>query len=279
MKASANAVAPALLCYCLLSRCATGAFDGYGGAMLGSLQFPGVWNISSALLSAVSGTLYLGARDTLLSVDAASLSSKQEAIVWKVPEEKRQLCMNKGKTEADCHNYILVLEFVEKDRIYACGTYAFDPQCAFINTVDFSLQREAGGGVRMEAGKGKCPFDPRQRHTTVMADGVLYSATTNNFMGTMPLISRATGPERERVRTEESSSWLSEPEFVSAALVRENAAGDDEKIYFFFSEVAEEYDLYMKVKTARVARVCKGDVGGMKVLQKRWTSFLKAGLV
>lgn len=52
-----------------------------------------------------------------------------------------------------------------------------------------------------------------------------------------------------------------DPEFVSSAFIKESAdsnpTGDDDKIYFFFTEVAKEYDLYTKVKVPRVARVCK----------------------
>lgn len=54
---------------------------------------------------------------------------------------------------------------------------------------------------------------------------------------------------------------FSDPEFVSSAFIEEsqesNPTGDDDKIYFFFTEVAKEYDLYTKVKVPRVARVCK----------------------
>ncbi|KAG7251965.1 hypothetical protein CRUP_000741, partial [Coryphaenoides rupestris] len=73
------------------------------------------------------------------------------------------------------------------------------------------------------------------------------------------------------------------PEFVSASFIEQTASrnplGDDDKLYFFFTEVAKEYELYTKVKVPRVARVCKSDVGGMKTLQRRWTTFLKAQLV
>lgn len=52
-----------------------------------------------------------------------------------------------------------------------------------------------------------------------------------------------------------------DPEFVSSAFIQQSAesnpTGDDDKIYFFFTEVAKEYDLYTKVKVPRVARVCK----------------------
>lgn len=33
--------------------------------------------------------------------------------------------------------------------------------------------------------------------------------------------------------------------------------GDDDKVYFFFSERAVEYDCYAEQVVARVARVCK----------------------
>lgn len=37
----------------------------------------------------------------------------------------------------------------------------------------------------------------------------------------------------------------------------DSADGDDDKIYFFFSENAVEYDFYSKVVVSRVGRVCK----------------------
>ncbi|MBN3307166.1 SEM4B protein, partial [Amia calva] len=148
------------------------------------------------------------------------------------------------------------------------------------NVTDFTLEKHDDGSVKMETGKGKCPFEPSQHYTAVMADEVLYAAATSNFLGTAFDITRATGNEGERIRTETSSTWLSDPEFVSSAFIPEKEPTvDDDKIYFFFTEVAKEYDFYTKIKVPRVARVCKGDVGGMKTLQKRWTTFLKAQLV
>lgn len=34
--------------------------------------------------------------------------------------------------QVDCNNYVRLLEFVGDGRLYVCGTYAFDPQCAFL---------------------------------------------------------------------------------------------------------------------------------------------------
>ncbi|XP_063042340.1 semaphorin-4F [Engraulis encrasicolus] len=272
------------LCFLLCSESAT--LSGYGVSssdFLGPRRLGAVSNFSTFLLERSTGTLYLGARDAILAVNSNNLAQPPQKIIWDVPEDKRNSCVAKGKTKDDCRNYIRLLQFLGDGRIYACGTYAFDPQCAFLNMSTFSLETSEEGGVRMETGKGKCPFEPSQHYTAVMAGGVLYTAATSNFLGTLFDISRATGLEQERIRTERSINWLSDPEFVSSAFIQEdedsNPSGEDDKIYFFFTEVAKEYDLYTKVKVPRVARVCKSDVGGMKTLQRRWTTFLKAQLV
>ncbi|XP_046707525.1 semaphorin-4F isoform X2 [Silurus meridionalis] len=248
----------------------------------GHWKFNDVTNISTFLLDPDTGMLYLGARDAIIAVDTAKTLMYRK-IMWNVTEEKSSSCVTKGKTEADCNNYIRLLEFLGDGRIYACGTYAFDPQCAFVNISNFTLEKFEDGTDKMEIGKGKCPFEPSQHYTAVMAGGILYTATTSNFLGTLFDISRATGVEQERIRTERSINWLSDPEFVSSAFIQEdqnnNPTGEDDKIYFFFTEVAKEYDFYTKVKVPRVARVCKSDIGGMKTLQRRWTTFLKAQLV
>ncbi|XP_014889349.1 semaphorin-4F [Poecilia latipinna] len=252
-----------------------------GGLKVEQKTFYGVTNFSTFLLNSSSGILFLGAKDAILAVDTNNLKQPPKKIDWVVPEEKRKSCVGKGKTEADCNNYIRLLEFQKDGHIYVCGTYAFDPQCAFLHVPSFTLEKTEDGALRMETGKGKCPFEPSQRYTAVMADGILYTAATSNFLGTSYDISRATGPEQERVRTDQSINWLNDPEFVSSALIEQapdsNPTGDDDKIYFFFTEMAKEHDLYTKVP--RVVRVCKSDVGGMKTLQRRWTTFLKAQLV
>ncbi|RXM96269.1 Semaphorin-4F [Acipenser ruthenus] len=242
----------------------------------------GISNYSVLLLHPSSGALYVGAKDAIFSLQTKTLTEEPRVIYWNVSNSNHESCKNKGKREMECHNYIRLLQFLNETHIYACGTYAFDPQCAYISLLDFTLERLENGELRVESGRGKCPFEPSHHYTAVMADGVLYAATVNNFLGTESLISRATGKEGERIRTQTSVSWLSEPEFVSSAFVPESqdsSEGDDDKIYFFFTEIAREFEFYTKVKVPRVARVCKGDIGGLKTLQKRWTTFLKAQLV
>uniref|UniRef100_A0A8D1US21 Semaphorin 4D n=1 Tax=Sus scrofa TaxID=9823 RepID=A0A8D1US21_PIG len=73
-----------------------------------------------------------------------------------------------------------------------------------------------------------------------------------------------------------------EPSFVFADVMRESPGGGDggdDRVYFFFTEVSVEYEFVFKLLIPRVARVCKGDQGGLRTLQKKWTSFLKARLI
>ncbi|XP_064409309.1 semaphorin-4F [Latimeria chalumnae] len=181
----------------------------------------------------------------------------------------------------ECYNYIRFLDFINETHIFACGTYAFDPHCIFINVKDFDFVKKEDGEILEESGRGKCPFKPTQQFAAVMVEGIMYAATVINFLGTEPIISRTTGNPDQLIRTE-ATSWLSDPDFVGSAFVRESensAVGDDDKIYFFFTETAPKVEFYEKVRVASVARVCKGDLGGQKTLQKRWTTFLKTRLI
>nr|XP_009669671.1 PREDICTED: semaphorin-4F isoform X1 [Struthio camelus australis] len=232
-----------------------------------------IFNYTVFLVAPQSRTLYVGAKNAVFALSLDSVSQHPKMISWKVPENHRISCTMKGKKEAECHNYIRLLKFSSETHLFVCGTHAFDPQCGFIKVANFSKVE------RQESGRGKCPFEPAQPSAAVMADGILYAATVNNFLGTEPIISRATGNPEERIRTETSIIWLNDPDFVGSAFLRESESGEDDKIYFFFTETAREYDFYEKVKVPRVARVCKGDLGGLKTLQKRWTTFLKAQLV
>ncbi|XP_068805914.1 semaphorin-4G isoform X2 [Struthio camelus] len=116
-------------------------------------------------------------------------------------------------------------------------------------------------------------------------DGGLYTATRYEFRS-LPDIRR--NLHQRPLKTEESPlHWLNDAEFVASVLVRESRdspVGDDDKIYYFFTERAGEettsfFDKSQAARVARVARVCKSDLGGKKILQRKWTSFMKARLV
>uniref|UniRef100_A0A672N5T6 Semaphorin 4D n=1 Tax=Sinocyclocheilus grahami TaxID=75366 RepID=A0A672N5T6_SINGR len=235
---------------------------------------PDVFNYTTLLLSEERGVLYVGAREAVYELNMSNVSIKSNQLLWKVPESDMSMCILKGKSkETDCRNYIRVLQVLDEDSLYVCGTHAFQPLCDYLSLQGFRLQDRA------EDGRGKCSFDPAQSFTTVMVDGELYSGTAYNFLGSEPIISRSS----LLLRTEYSTSVLcSEPSFVFADVIREgqnSPDGDDDKIYYFFTEVSVEYEFFGKLLIPRIARVCKGDLGGQRTLQKKWTSFLKAKLV
>ncbi|XP_069618321.1 semaphorin-4D isoform X1 [Ranitomeya imitator] len=239
-------------------------------------QVQDVYNYSSLLLSDNKDILYIGAREVIFAVNSLNISEKQQEAYWKVTEGKKDECFRKGKSkQTECLNYIRVLQPYNESALFVCGTNAFQPVCDILELNKFKLLG------KNEDGRGKCPFDPAQSYTSVMVDGDLYSGTSFTFLGSEPIVCRHS-QQLSYVRTEYAVPWLNEPIFVHADVIRapeNNPEGDDDKVYFFFTEVSVEYEFFNKLQIPRIARVCKGDQGGLRTLQKKWTTFLKARLI
>uniref|UniRef100_A0A8C4NW18 Sema domain-containing protein n=1 Tax=Dicentrarchus labrax TaxID=13489 RepID=A0A8C4NW18_DICLA len=245
----------------------------------------GVFNYTSLLLSQEDDMLYVGAREALYALSLSDISFLFHLqLTWGTPAGKREECSFKGKNlETDCFNYIKILLRLNSTHLYVCGTYAFSPICAYINTSTFTLERDEVGEVVMEDGRSRCPFNPEYKSTAIIVDGELYTGTVSNFQGNEPVIYKSLG-QGTALKTENSLKWLQDPVFVGSAYIEEsqpigNPVGDDDKIYFFFSEAGKEFDFFDNTIVSRIARVCKGDKGGERVLQKKWTTFLKAQLL
>uniref|UniRef100_A0A3Q3B2X8 Semaphorin-4B n=1 Tax=Kryptolebias marmoratus TaxID=37003 RepID=A0A3Q3B2X8_KRYMA len=248
----------------------------------------GVFNYTSLLLSQEDDMLYVGAREALFALSLSDISRTRLLfpfqLTWGTPAGKREECSFKGKNlETDCFNYIKILLRLNSTHLYVCGTYAFSPVCAYINTSTFALERDEAGEVVMEDGRSRCPFNPEYKSTAIIVDGELYTGTVSNFQGNEPVIYKSLG-QGTALKTENSLKWLQDPVFVGSAYIEEsqpigNPVGDDNKIYFFFSEAGKEIDFFDNTIVSRIARVCKGDKGGERVLQKKWTTFLKAQLL
>ncbi|XP_066466275.1 semaphorin-4A [Tiliqua scincoides] len=240
-------------------------------------QEEGVLHFDTFLPSADGKTLYVGARDTVLALgidDAGSLELKGK-ILWRPTASKTDACVFKKKSnETECFNFIRVLVQLNETHLYTCGTYAFSPTCAYINLETFSLVKNEEGTPLLHEGKGISPFDPQHRSAAVVVDGELYTGTMSNFLGNEPVVSRTLG-SRTSLKTDTYLNWLrSDASFVASFNVP--SPPDNEKVYFFFAETAKEFDFFERLTVSRVGRVCKNDVGGDKVLQKKWTTFLKA---
>ncbi|KAM9052600.1 semaphorin-4G isoform 5-T5 [Megaptera novaeangliae] len=246
----------------------------------GTQHFKGrAQNYSTLLLEEASARLLVGARGALFSLNAHNIGDgTHKEIHWEASPEMQSKCHQKGKNnQTECFNHVRFLQRLNATHLYTCGTHAFQPLCAAIDAEAFTLP------TSFEEGKEKCPYDPARGFTGLIIDGGLYTATRYEFRS-IPDIRRSRHPHS--LRTEEAPMhWLNDAEFVFSVLVWESkasAVGDDDKVYYFFTERAAEEgsgsfaQSRSSHRVARVARVCKGDLGGKKILQKKWTSFLKA---
>ncbi|TRY69624.1 hypothetical protein DNTS_032743 [Danionella cerebrum] len=250
----------------------------YFTGLLGGRRFRGSsMNYSLLVLEDGPGVLYVGARGALFALQASDISSASpKTIDWEASEEQMNQCLNKGKdSKTECYNHIRFLQRFNSTHLYTCGTHAFSPLCTYIDEREF---RFSSG---FEEGREKCPYDPTKGYTGLLIDQQMYTASQYEFRSFPDIRRNYPNPT---LKTEEApTQWLQDADFVGSALVRESlssSVGDDDKIFFFFTEKSEELTPYFSNnRVARVARVCKRDRGGLLTLQKKWTSFLKARLV
>uniref|UniRef100_A0A8C0GVX7 Semaphorin 6C n=1 Tax=Chelonoidis abingdonii TaxID=106734 RepID=A0A8C0GVX7_CHEAB len=186
-------------------------------------------------------------------------------LTWKTQDMKN--CAMRGKLRDECYNYIKVLVPKNDQSLFACGTNSFNPVC---RTYKISSLEQEGEELN---GQARCPFDAKQTNVALFADGNLYSATVADFQASDAVIYRSLGERSPVLRTVKyDSKWLREPHFL-------HALEYGNYVYFFFREISMEYTTLGRVIFSRVGRVCKNDMGGSpRVLEKYWTSFLKARL-
>ncbi|KAE8635571.1 hypothetical protein XENTR_v10002668 [Xenopus tropicalis] len=215
-------------------------------------------------------TLYIAARDHIYTVDLETSYTEEiffsKKLTWKSKQSDVDTCRMKGKHKDECHNFIKVLLKRDEDTLFVCGTNAFNPSCRYykMDTLEF-LDEEISGMAR-------CPYDAKHANVALFADGKLYSATVTDFLAIDAVIYRSLGDGPTLRTVKYDSKWLKEPYFV-------HAVDYGDLIYFFYREIAVEYNSMGKVVFPRVAQVCKNDMGGsQRVLEKQWTSFLKARL-
>ncbi|XP_066567402.1 semaphorin-6A isoform X3 [Amia ocellicauda] len=222
------------------------------------------------LILIMNRTLYIAARDHIYTVDMDTSHTEEiyfnKKLTWKSKQADVDTCRMKGKHKDECHNFIKVLLQQNNDSLFVCGTNAFNPSC---KTYKMDSLEPIGEEI---SGMARCPYDAKHANVALFADGKLYSATVTDFLAIDAVIYRSLGDSPTLRTVKHDSKWLKEPYFVQAV-------NYDDYIYFFFREIAVEYNSMGKVVFPRVARVCKNDRGGsQRVLEKQWTSFLKARL-
>ncbi|XP_073495481.1 semaphorin-6C isoform X5 [Phyllobates terribilis] len=212
-------------------------------------------------------TLFVAARDHVYAIDlkkAKDSITPDKYITWKTKDMDN--CAMRGKPD-ECYNYIKVLVPKNDQTLIACGTNSFNPTCRNYKIKTLEQEGEEFNG------QARCPFDAKQANVALFTDGNLYSATMADFQASDAVIYRSLGEKSPVLRTiKYDSKWLREPHFI-------HAVEYGSYVYFFFREISMEYTTLGKVTFSRVARVCKNDMGGSpRVLEKYWTSFLKARL-
>ncbi|KAM9838104.1 semaphorin-4G [Aulostomus maculatus] len=246
--------------------------------LLGSSHFNGISrNYSTLLLEEQSSLLYVGGRGVLYALNTSDISSPANlSIDWDASPEQKKQCLNKGRNnQTECYNHIRFLQRYNETHLYVCGTNAFRPLCAYIDAERFSFSSG------FEDGRDRCPYDPAKGYTGFLVDGEMFTASQYEFRSSPDVRRNFPFPT---LRTEEAPTrWLLEADFVGSVLLKESinsSIGDDDKLYFFFTERSQEQIVYpSQTKVSRIARVCKNDWGGQRTLQRKWTSFLKARMV
>jgi len=218
----------------------------------------------------VNRTLFIGDRDNLYRVEleppTATELRYQQKLTWPSNPSDINVCRMKGKQEGECRNFVKVLLLRDESTLFVCGSNAFNPVCA-----NYSMDTLQPLGDNI-SGMARCPYDPKHANVALFSEGMLFTATVTDFLAIDAVIYRSLG-DRPTLRTvKHDSKWFKEPYFV-------HAVEWGSHIYFFFREIAMEFNYLEKVVVSRVARVCKNDLGGSpRVLEKQWTSFLKARL-
>uniref|UniRef100_A0A7N6F635 Sema domain-containing protein n=1 Tax=Anabas testudineus TaxID=64144 RepID=A0A7N6F635_ANATE len=222
------------------------------------------------LMTKIQDTLFIAGRDQVYLVSLRE-SYRNEIIpyrklTWRSGQADREMCAVKGKHRDECHNFIKVLVPRSDDLVFICGTNGFNPMCRYYRLDNLELDGEEINGL------ARCPFDSKQTNVALFAEGKLYSATVADFQASDSVIYRSMGDGSALRTIKYDSKWLKEPHFL-------HAAEYGNYVYFFYREIAVEHSNLGKVVYSRVARICKNDVGGsQRVLEKHWTSFVKARL-
>ncbi|KAK2847679.1 hypothetical protein Q7C36_009361 [Tachysurus vachellii] len=222
------------------------------------------------LMTRIQDTLFITGRDQVYLVSLRESYRNDitpyRKLTWRSSQADRETCALKGKHRDECHNFIKVLVPRNDDLIFICGTNGFNPVCRYYRLDNLEFDGEEISGL------ARCPFDAKQTNVALFSDGKLYSATVADFLASDAVIYRSLGDGFALRTIKYDSKWLKEPHFL-------HAVDYGNYVYFFFREIAAEHNNLGRTVYSRVARVCKNDVGGsQRVLEKHWTSFVKARL-
>ncbi|KAK2162073.1 hypothetical protein LSH36_104g00012 [Paralvinella palmiformis] len=246
---------------------------------------PGVKYFRYLNLNEEETVLYIGAMNYVIRInDIKNISSSSYDITRPLNtgtkfNYHKAGCESRLMSNAnyECQNHIRAIIPLVNGTLQICGTSAYNSTIYMLD--DFTEDPEKLDSKSFQ-GLGICPPNPNATCNIIYVRNgnpgnmaVTYSGTMMDFTMARPLIYRPKIPGYSKLlRTEYADTkWLNEPYFVQSFDV-----GD--YIYFFFRENAIEYMNCGKAIYSRVARVCKSDRGGNRVLTSRFTTYFKARL-
>ena len=80
------------------------------------------------LLKVEGGSFLVGTKNALYNVSLSDMR-ENKVLKWNATSSDYEMCIMKGKSEHDCHNYILLFVHTNEDEVLVCGTNAGKPRC------------------------------------------------------------------------------------------------------------------------------------------------------
>lgn len=137
-------------------------------------------------MDAKSDTLYVGAMDRVFRLGLGNINRSRCEESLPLEANNVNQCISKGKSgHYDCRNHVRVIQPIEGNKLYVCGTNAHQPKDWVINSnLTHSMDTYPGIGNAV----AKCPFDPEDNSTAIwVEDGnpgglpALYSGSVAEF--------------------------------------------------------------------------------------------------
>ena len=116
-----------------------------------------------------NSSLYVGSMDKIFKI--SNLNNISETYCDKdalsLEPDNVGNCVSRGKSQDfECRNHVRVIQKIDQDRLYVCGTNAHSPKdLVLYNNLTHLARHEFYAGVG--DGIAKCPFDPEDNSTAI----------------------------------------------------------------------------------------------------------------
>ncbi|XP_063435366.1 semaphorin-2A-like isoform X2 [Mytilus trossulus] len=222
--------------------------------------------------------LLVGSMNKVTILNLENIASTKQVIDLKPDQDKLNYCTYQKPETPNCQNHIRFItnttDSADSPEYYLCGTNALSPAGYKINHTASGEQFQV-----TNLGGAACSDDPFSNLTAIYVKNgnpndkelMYYGATAFDRSTIYRPIERPDGVVAEFMKGVFSNKWMKNPQFAGSFSV-------DERVFFFFREIAVETEFIETKLYSRVGKVCKKDVGGDSLLRNKWTSYQKARL-